>query len=163
MISIVVLAILLTIAVPSFQSATLTTQLRTTTNNLIAGAILARSEAIKRNAVVTLCVSADGANCAAGDWQQGWIVACRSNDGASCVAGGANWLVFEQQGAAASGLQIIEAGGAAQINFQPTGVGATAASFKVCRSYPLGSQERVLRIDATGRTISSKTSTATCP
>ena len=50
---------------------------RTSEVNLFLQAIyLARSEAIKRNGVVSLCASLDGANCAAGNtaWDRGWIV-----------------------------------------------------------------------------------------
>lgn len=37
--------------------------------------LLARSEAIKRNGRVALCISADGEHCtSAGGWQQGWIL-----------------------------------------------------------------------------------------
>ena len=50
---------------------------RTSEVNLFLQAIyLARSEAIKRNGVVSLCPSLDGASCAAGGtaWHRGWIV-----------------------------------------------------------------------------------------
>ena len=33
-----------------------------------------RSEAIKRNRVVEMCVSVNGTSCAEGGWEQGWIV-----------------------------------------------------------------------------------------
>src|SRR5829696_9083668 len=74
MIAITLMAILMAIAVPSFKDASLGSELRSIANDLVAHAALARSEAIKRNALVTLCVSADGATCSAGSWEQGWIV-----------------------------------------------------------------------------------------
>jgi len=45
-------------------------------NQFIQAVYLARSEAIKRNGVVSLCPSADGNTCgpAGTPWQQGWIV-----------------------------------------------------------------------------------------
>jgi type IV fimbrial biogenesis protein FimT len=45
-------------------------------NQFIHAIYLARSEAIKRNGVVSLCPSADGSACgpAGTAWQQGWIV-----------------------------------------------------------------------------------------
>ena len=74
MIAITLMAILMAIAVPSFKDASLSSEVRSIANDLVAHAALARSEAIKRNAIVTLCVSADGATCGAGGWEQGWIV-----------------------------------------------------------------------------------------
>jgi type IV fimbrial biogenesis protein FimT len=55
---------------------------RTSEVNLFLQAIyLARSEAIKRNGVVSLCPSLDRANCAAGNaaWDRGWIVFVNSD------------------------------------------------------------------------------------
>ena len=144
-----VMALLMTIAVPSFRDATLGSQLRAAANDLAAAVYLARSEAIKRNAIVTLCVSSDGATCAAGGWQQGWIV----------HSGGA---VLQRQHAAPSGLKIT-AGAVTVLTFQSTGAGATAASFTVCRATPSpGNQERVLTVDVTGRPWIKSTSNGAC-
>ncbi|MCX4187242.1 GspH/FimT family protein [Methylophaga sp. OBS4] len=51
-------------------------------NTLVVLIYLARSEAIKRNQVVTICKSADKQNCG-GNWSDGWIVFSDKNaDGA---------------------------------------------------------------------------------
>ena len=69
------MAVLATLAVPSFRDASLGSRLAATANSLHGSIQIARSEAIKANAPVTLCASADGLTCAtAGDWDQGWIV-----------------------------------------------------------------------------------------
>jgi type IV fimbrial biogenesis protein FimT len=73
MVTISVVAILATIAVPSYNEAMLSSKLNTLANNFVASAQLARSEAIKRNATVALCASSDGISCT-GDWKDGWIV-----------------------------------------------------------------------------------------
>lgn len=74
MVTLAVLAILLAIAAPSFESTIASNRLATTTNNLIGTLSQARMEAIRRGARVTVCISADGASCAAGGgWNQGWI------------------------------------------------------------------------------------------
>jgi type IV fimbrial biogenesis protein FimT len=149
MVTISVMAILLMIAVPSFQDATLGSKLGSYANNLVAGAHLARSEAIKRNRAVTLCVSSNGTDCATGGWEQGWIV--RATDG----------TVIQRQQALPAGLKIT--GGANSLVFQPSGVGATAATFTVCRATPtVGAQERVVEITATGRPGVKKTTTGSC-
>lgn len=75
MVGVVVLSIILMFAVPSFRGAIASNRLTTSTNELVSAVALARSEAIRRGARVTICKSADGAACTtAGGWQQGWIV-----------------------------------------------------------------------------------------
>ena len=151
MIAITVMAILMAVAVPSYRDASLGSQLRATANELFGSITLARSEAIKRNAVVTLCVSADGAACSAGGWEQGWIVL----QGAT---------VIHRQHAAPSGFRISATSGLGALNFQPIGAGATSTTFTVCRAAPsIGKQERVVSVDATGRGWVKTTNLASCP
>ncbi len=94
MVTLTVLVVLITIAVPSFDGVRLSTRLNSYATALVAGGQLARSEAIKRNAPVTLCVSADGASCGtSGQWETGWIVVSGTK-------------VLLQQPAAAGGYQL---------------------------------------------------------
>jgi len=151
MIAITVMAILMAVAVPSYRDASLGSQLRATANELFGSITLARSEAIKRNAVVTLCVSSDGAACGAGGWEQGWIV----------LQGG---TVIHRQHPAPSGFRISATSGLGALNFQPIGAGATSTTFTVCRATPsIGKQERVVSVDATGRGWVKATNLASCP
>lgn len=148
MVAIAVMAILLAIAVPSFTSATLGTKLTGYANALVGSATLARSEAIKRNAVVTMCVSTDGSNCTTGGWEQGWIIL-------------AGTTVLNKQSAASAGFKFT--GTASSLDFQPTGVGATQATITLCQATPTaGAQERVVSISATGRPSVSTTTTGSC-
>lgn len=155
MVTIAVMAILLSIAAPSFNNALLGNRLGTQANNLVASSLAARSEAIKRNAAVTVCASADGATCATtGGWEQGWIVAVGTT-------------VLQRQPAAPSGLKItaldVSDSVIRTLTFQPTGVGATQARLTICRATPsAGGQERVVRISLTGRASVSKTSVGVC-
>lgn len=158
LIAIAILAILMGIAVPAYNEMTLGGKLRSQANDLVAGAVLARSEAIKRNSAVRMCVSADGASCAAGGWEQGWVVFHDADDDGALDTGEA---VLLQHQAAASGFKIT--GTVASVRFQGSGVGATQATLTVCRATPsVGGQERVVNITATGRTSVTKTNTATC-
>jgi type IV fimbrial biogenesis protein FimT len=62
-------------AVPAFGDLRLDTARTAEVNRFVQAVHLARSEAIKRNGVVSLCPSGDGAHCAPGsDWGIGWIV-----------------------------------------------------------------------------------------
>jgi type IV fimbrial biogenesis protein FimT len=70
-----VAATLMAAGVPSVASMLASVKLSSVSNNLLFNLYLARSEAIKRNAQVVLCKSADGATCASsGGWEQGAIV-----------------------------------------------------------------------------------------
>jgi type IV fimbrial biogenesis protein FimT len=139
MIAITVAGILLMIAVPSFRNASLSSQLRSAANDFIASTNFARSEAIKRGTAVTMCVSTDGSSCAAGGWEQGWIVLSGTT-------------VLQHESAAPSGFKMSATGSVANLSFQPIGVGATPATLTVCRATPsVGSQERVVTLDSTGR------------
>jgi len=161
MVAIVVVAILLGIAIPSFTEMTLSSRLRSYANDLVASANLARAEAIKRNAVVALCVSTDGTSCAVGSWEQGWLVFHDADKSGALDAGE---TVIQRQQAAASGYLISSSDAVSVINFQPSGVGSTQTTLTVCRQTPSeGSQERVVTISATGRTSVAKTTNASCP
>ncbi len=75
MVVIAILAILMALAVPSFQGMIASSNLTGTTNDLIETLARARSDAIRRGNRVTVCMSADGAACTTtGDWTQGWII-----------------------------------------------------------------------------------------
>jgi type IV fimbrial biogenesis protein FimT len=140
---------LVTMAVPAFTGSQLTTQLRTAANNLVAGAHLARSESIKRNTIVRMCVSADGATCASGDWNQGWIITGAGQ-------------VLHREHAISDRYHILAAADAFQ--FQPTGVDSTSGNFVICRALPdAGPQERIVSIDSVGRAWASRTTSGVCP
>ena len=147
-----VLAILVAIAVPSFRGASLSSRLTAAANDLHASVQIARSEAIKSNTTVTLCTSTNGSSCAAsGDWEQGWIV-LDVNDN-----------VLDSHPALQDGYKVIEASSTEELLFQPIGVGASAAAFKVCREDPLGEQERAVTITGTGLAYVTRTEIGSCP
>jgi type IV fimbrial biogenesis protein FimT len=88
MVTLAVMAILLALAVPSFQLASNVNRLAGGANEIMAGLQLARAEAIHRNVHVYFCRSDDSATCstAAGAWV-GWLVFADNNaDGAPQAA-----------------------------------------------------------------------------
>jgi len=150
MITVTVMAILMAVAVPSFVDASLNSQLRSAANNLVSSTYLARSEAFKRNAIVTLCVSSNGTSCGTGGWEQGWIIT-------------AGATVIDRQMAAPNGFRITAAGGNSLLQFQPTGAGSTSDTFTICRATPsVGHAKRTVAIDAAGRPSVSQATTTTC-
>ncbi|HKP65111.1 MAG TPA: GspH/FimT family pseudopilin [Casimicrobiaceae bacterium] len=70
-----VVAVLATLAAPSFKTLTLDSRRTAAVNGFLHNLFLARSEAIKRGEVVSVCHSSDGQRCDPGlDWSVGWIV-----------------------------------------------------------------------------------------
>jgi type IV fimbrial biogenesis protein FimT len=76
MVTVAVLAVVITVAVPSFASLIASNRLSAEANDSLSAFYLARAEAIKLNQTVRLCHSADGVQCSAAPntgWR-GWIV-----------------------------------------------------------------------------------------
>jgi type IV fimbrial biogenesis protein FimT len=73
MVTIAVAAILVGIAVPSFQNYIVNTRSKTLASDLSSALNLARAEAVTRSEQVDACPSNDGAACG-GTWADGWIV-----------------------------------------------------------------------------------------
>ena len=153
MVAVAVLAVLLALAVPNFNDASLSARLNGFASSLVASAQVARREAIKRNATIALCTSTDGETCdGSGDWEQGWI-----------VVNEATATVIQVQQALPTEFRITETlAGADQIDFLGTVVGMDPASLTVCRATPVGSEERVVTISATGAAHVSIATTGTC-
>ncbi|WP_218573173.1 GspH/FimT family pseudopilin [Pseudomonas sp. L-22-4S-12] len=148
MVALVVAAILLAVAVPAFDNFVVSSRLRTVANSLSASVQLAKSEAMKRNAAVTLCKSANGTSCVtSGGWEQGWIVLSGST-------------VLRRQQALPSGYQVSSSTNA--LSFRPSGMGSTQATLTACRASPLGREERVVTVSATGRAMVEKTTVGSC-
>ncbi|HKM28006.1 MAG TPA: GspH/FimT family pseudopilin [Thiopseudomonas sp.] len=80
MVAVAILAIVLSIAIPSFSTILLNNRISTTADELHTAVQLARSEAIKRKKTVTLCrANADFSACVQGgigstDWASGWLL-----------------------------------------------------------------------------------------
>ena len=155
MVAVMILAILITLTVPSFNNAALSGKLGGFANDLVAATQLARSEAIKRNVNVTLCASDDGDTCGTtAGWEVGWIVIADTTP---------NDTVVDRHGALPDEFRVTEAAALEAIVFPPTVAGTTTATLTLCRADPVGSQERVVSIRASGSTQVTRTETATCP
>lgn len=76
MITLLIAGIILSIGVPSFRGVMQNQRMTTATNELVMSLNLAKSEAIKRVAYVSICKSSNGVTCgdAATSWNDGWIV-----------------------------------------------------------------------------------------
>ncbi|WP_040482369.1 GspH/FimT family pseudopilin [Luminiphilus syltensis] len=118
MVVIIVVAILLAIAAPSFTRFFESNRLSTAANSLLYHLQLSRSEAVRYATDVTFCPSADGAACSGGtDWTVGWIVTrpdpanpaltdvlrvAPAVQGTVAITGGPTSIVFSPVGSASS-------------------------------------------------------------
>lgn len=155
MIVIVIVAAVILLVPPGMAQLSLSTNLKSYSHEMLSSVYLARSEAIKRNTPVTLCVSTDGATCAgAGDWEQGWIVLA------------ADGSVIKTNQAITPGFRMTSDASAPASHtmvFQPSGVASTSANITVCRKLPeVGNQERQVRVTATGKARLTTLTTGTC-
>jgi len=70
-----IVAILLSIGVPSYKYITTSYRMSAELNSLVGDLMYARAEAIKEGQPVAICVSTDGLTCSGGTtWQSGWVV-----------------------------------------------------------------------------------------
>ena len=87
LVSMTVIALLLGIGVPSYNSVVLNARQVSSANELLSSMHLARDIAITRNLRVTMCPSASGNDCEAVSWRQGWIVFHDTNENGSTDPG----------------------------------------------------------------------------
>jgi type IV fimbrial biogenesis protein FimT len=81
MIVVAILAVLVTVAAPSFRASMANTKVNSATHELLSSLSLAKSESIKRNVMVSLCPSSDQLSCSGdGNWQLGWIIFVDNNN-----------------------------------------------------------------------------------
>lgn len=80
MVTLVIVGILVVAGGPMLTSTLQGGQLVASTNELVSAIHISRSEAVKLNRKVTICVSNDGVKCLdSKKWQEGWIVFVDSN------------------------------------------------------------------------------------
>jgi type IV fimbrial biogenesis protein FimT len=137
------------------------------TYRLLSELNLARSEAIKRNARVVLCKSADGESCASGGgWEQGWIVFHDANNNAARESG--ETIIRRSEGGLARFRIVGNETVARYVSFAPFG-GArlTSGAFQagtitLCQQSAGPAEGRQLVINAVGRPRIHKLTLASC-
>ncbi len=169
MVTIALAAIILTQAVPSFNSLVQNNRLISQKNEFISTLNLARSEALKRATRVTVCASTDQATCDTTDWEQGWIVFSDRNGDMVLDAGTGACLATEdclirvsaglQDGNTLSARKSGAAADTGFIQYTPRGAVDTAATFTFCDKRG-AEHARATNINNLGRAISASDSGA---
>ena len=165
LISLAVMAVLVTFAVPSFQSVMDSSKLTAASNALLSSMQVARSEAIKRGTRVVLCKSANGFVCAeSGGWEQGWMVFDDANnsgqrDGSEVVIQRIQPLVgslrLTGNSTGAKYVSFLLTGGTRQV-----GGGFHAGTLTVC-NHSAGEARQIV-LNAVGRPRVQKVSSNSC-
>lgn len=149
-ITLAIAAILMTVAVPNYQAFVLNNRISTQANDFMASIGLARSEAIKRAARVSLCKSANGTSCTtAGTWAQGWIVF--TDGGVTGTVDGTD-AVIRVRGPLDGGSTFVGNTNVADfISYRATGYGTLAGTVALCPQSPAQVVGRDIVITNSGR------------
>jgi len=151
-VTISVVAILLTIAIPNFQTFVLNNRLTGQANDMMTALNYARSEAIKRGLPVSM-----SSNSGTADWSAGWIVFADPNNDGIFNAGDTKLRAVPALG----GSNTLNAGLAA-VTFDSGGFARTSATtFRLCDSRP-AAFARSIELLGSGR-AKVATGAPTCP
>lgn len=74
MLVLILVAVLLSFAAPSFQASLQRNRLQSTVSEVASSLSFARAEAVIRSNPVAMCPTADFATCSGSNWETGWLV-----------------------------------------------------------------------------------------
>jgi type IV fimbrial biogenesis protein FimT len=129
MVVVAIVAILLSVGVPSFRYLANAYRMSAEVNGLLGDLQYARAEAIREGQAVTACVSTDATSCTGGgNWAGGWIVFSDRNGNQTVDAGD---TVVRRQAAflGATRDTFNASGGLTAITYNREGFATTAAGF----------------------------------
>jgi type IV fimbrial biogenesis protein FimT len=124
LITMLVIGIILSIGVPSFSEFTQNSRISGTANDLHSSFQLARSEAARSKANITICASANSMDVAAacgGTFDDGWIIFA-DLDG-NLIRAGVGENVLRAHPPVHNRIDIVTNGGADYFGFAPSGLG----------------------------------------
>ena len=147
-ITVALIAIVTTFAIPSITTFTKNDRLTTNINTLIGHLAYARSEAVKLSQQVSICISSNTTSCTGGNWQDGWIVYIDA-DGSNTFTAGEQVLRAQQ---ALDGANTLTTAVGTQVTYDYRGfvTAASVGSFLLCDARS-GAFGKTIRISTTGR------------
>lgn len=159
-------AILLSVAVPNYQTFVLNSRMSAQSNDFLSALQLARSEAVKRGTLVSVCKSANNATCiTSGTWAQGWIVFV---DGSTAgTLDGTDVLIRAFPALTGNSTLAGSANVANFVSYQANGATSLAAgsngTVSLCPPSPAAVAGRDIQITASGRARVQNPPAAACP
>lgn len=163
-VTVTVLAVLLGVGIPSFNSTIASSQLTSQANRILTALNAARMEAVKRNTQAIICTSANGTACNGTSWASGWLIFMDANKNETLDDG-------EPIFAKAEAMTNVSATGnapvASKVVFQADGtvLGVSNGTIRVCKPTTAVSENaRDIVINAGGRArIERKALSGACP
>ncbi len=158
MIALLLVAIVLTVGVPSLRDFIHNNQAASETNALLAAFNSARGAAVTRGVPVAVCASSNGTSCLASsgctgatggtDWAGGWLIFTDNPGGTACVKDGSDVVLHVGAGFSGGTLKGTVAG----VQYLPSGLrlNTTTATFTL----NLGKQTRVITLTPSGQASS---------
>lgn len=173
MTTLVVAAILTTIAVPSYRYFIESGRLTAATNDFVGAVTYARVEAMKRNGgptgsgQVVVCASTDSSTCAASPatWASGWIVFWDQNaDGACCNTASGDARLKAHDALASNMTVVTNPASTNKLTFNRIGAITTSLTSLKINSTSIN-QDRVICLSGgTGRAmVAANNNTSSCP
>ena len=156
MVTLAVLAVVMAIAAPSFTFVRNNARLSGATNEMVATLQLARMDAIRLNGRVTVCRSADGAKCEAGDLWARWITLADTN------RDGVTEVIRVAEAATPVEVRASAAIAGSKLEFRPDGLARKAdgtllkANFGVCLKERVPADNQRTITIASGSRVSTK-------
>ncbi len=152
MIVVGVIGILLAVGLPGLQNTISRIATNTQAKTLVSSLNFARSESIKRGALVSICGSSSGTDCATGSWSDGWVVFVDNNgdaDGAvgSIDAGDEVLRVYQGLG----GNTLTFSADLQQYDPQGFGTNPAVRTFLLCPEDANSANAQSVEISMTGR------------
>ncbi len=150
LVAVAVLAILLTLAAPSFQELIRSNRVRAITDEMLTVLNTARAEAVKRNIPVTICTSSDSIACDNGaNWENGWVMFADADADGALDAG----EVTVHVGGAAAINYTVRGGGnfVNRISFRPDGSTTLAGTLRICSDAADATRGRGITLNRSGR------------
>ncbi len=152
MIVVGVVGILLAVGMPSLQETINSITTNSAAKTLVASLSYARSEAVKRGRIVSVCASDSGTDCAANSWGDGWIVFVDENEDADGVAGSVDAgdsVLRVYQGAGSNVLTFTD--DMQQFDSQGFGLNTTTNTFLLCPEDLNSANAQSVELSITGR------------
>lgn len=158
LITLAIFGVMLSMAAPPLTQFLDDVQARQNTNDLLSSLMVARSEAITRNTLVTLCkidtaapLVCDNGN----DWHDGWIAF--ADEDADGVRDAGEEIVTTHTGMKATTFVSATANFTDTVSYRPSGAVINSGAFNICVS---GSTANNVIVNATGR---PRVADAVCP
>ena len=160
MVTLAVAVILITVAVPGFRTMIQNNRASTQANELLTAFMLARTEAIKRGTVVSVCSSIDQSSCAAStNWATGWIVFNDDDENGVRDTNVASTEAVIRVWESLDGAPTLT-GATQNVQYQASGLVAATSSFTLTLPDCKGNQVQTININAVG---SGRITASACP